>query len=209
MAESRKRKLLRSLISASPVYTVKEYKYFVYPFKGITAVRVAALHSVTELLCNKLKANQEKFTTVATVMTDGVITALPVAMRLKKDIVIARDFHYNYHDALTIQQETGYRSRRLYVARATDIQQPVVFIDAVVSTGRTALAVIDAFRQVGVSVSRVYTVVNKVEYGGESRLQQAGISFQALFDVRIAGDQIICVDHGENLDAIKRATKPL
>jgi len=204
-----KREYLRRLISASPVYMVNEYKYFVYPFKGLTPIRNVSLNYLTELLCRMLQADHEEFRTITTVMTDGVISALPVAMRLKKDLLIARDFHYNYPDAVPMQQKTGYRSRLLYIARANEIREPVVFIDAVVSTGMTALTVVDAFRELGIAISRVYTVVNKVEYEGEVRLREAGIALHALFDVRIEGNQIICVNHGENVNGIKRARQAL
>jgi adenine/guanine phosphoribosyltransferase-like PRPP-binding protein len=188
---------------------VNEYKYFVYPFKGITPIKSTSLRYLTEILCDCLSANREKARTIATVMTDGLITALPVAMRLKKDLLVARDFHYNYHDALSLQQKTGYSTRQLYVAHPNDILEPVAFIDAVVSTGQTALGIIETFRQAGLAISRVYAVVNKIEYGGEARLREAGIKFEALFDVKIQGNQVICLNREESRDVTQRAGRGL
>lgn len=204
-----KREYLRRLIGDSPVYMVNGYKYFVYPLKGITPIKDASLRYVTELLCRKLRQEQKKFKSIVTVITDGVITALPLAMRLKKDLVIARDFHYNYQDAVQIQQKTGYSTRHLYVAHANEIQQPAVFIDAVVSTGRTALGIIETFRRAGLAISRVYAVVNKIEYGGEARLRDASIKFEALFDVKIQGNQVICINREESRDVTQREGRGL
>lgn len=206
-ANDRKRAYLCRLISRSPVYVVNGYKYFVYPLKGITTIKHTSLCCVTELLSKKLRQEQENFKTIVTVITDGVITSLPVAMRLKKDLLIARDFHYNYRDAVTIHQRTGYHARPLYVAGAKEIRGPVIFVDAVVSTGMTALGVVQSLRRLGLSISSVYTVVNKAEYGGETRLREAGITFHALFDVRIEGSTVICVDHETKSIANKRQGK--
>ena len=76
-----------------PTYkTGNGYEYFVYPYKGITPINDGEIKYLADVIASKIPKDVDL---IFTVETDGIFTALPVAMAIGKPLVSARWFNCN------------------------------------------------------------------------------------------------------------------
>ncbi|MEA1900492.1 MAG: hypothetical protein U9N47_06990, partial [Thermodesulfobacteriota bacterium] len=66
-------------IAKSHNYRVGDYKYFVYPYKGLLPLNSEQVENTVLLMSEIIPSNA---TMLFTVMTDGIILGLPLAMHL-------------------------------------------------------------------------------------------------------------------------------
>lgn len=177
-------------ITKSPVYKVKEYKYFVWPYKGIFPIDPQDLEDILFLLEYLIKGDIGlDFSTIFTFMTDGEIIAIPLALRLKKRVVVARDYHYQLPDLKRFRQKTGYYEREMYFTGITSSDR-IVIVDVIVSTGGSVASVIPELNCIGCEICGVYTVVNKVSNKGAQRLEELGLKYKSLLNVEFEREKI-------------------
>jgi len=103
-------------------------------------------------------------------MTDGDLLAVPLAQRIKKPLIVARDHHYNLVDRLSFVQRTGYFRRQLYVERPRRGQK-LCLVDAIISKGGTMIAAACALRGVGCEVNGVVAAIGKSDENGLNRIR--------------------------------------
>jgi adenine/guanine phosphoribosyltransferase-like PRPP-binding protein len=179
---------LCKLIENSKVYDINGYKYFVFPFKGIFPMNCQLLKEIV----NEMKVNiSPESNKIFTFMTDGIIVALPIALEMNKSLIIARDFHYNLPNVISFLQETNYYKRKMYFTGLKESDK-IDIVDAVISSGKSILSVIDKLEKIGCEIKGIHTVVNKIDYGGSNLLKQKGYKFFSLVDVKIDDNKIIC-----------------
>ncbi len=128
---------------------------------------------------------------IFSVETDGIFTALPVAMLLCKPLVVARSFDYKMSKSFHFIQKTGYHERELYFYFDPHKVKKVAIIDCILSTGGTVKASVDLFEKLGVEVKGIYTVINKINYSNIELTNQIDGRLFSLFDVGIKGKNVI------------------
>lgn len=181
--ENVKRKL-----EAMRIYkTENGYDYFVYPYKGIVPIDDKEIKYLAEIIAHKIPKDVDL---VFTVETDGILTALPVAMLLGKPLVVARSFDYKMSKAFHFTQKTGYHEKELYFYFDLQKIKKIVIIDCILSTGGTIKAAIDLFKKLGVEVEGVYVVINKTNYSNIEFIEQIKSKLFSLFDIEIENDKI-------------------
>lgn len=179
---------LCKLIENSTVYNLGTYKYFVFPFKGIYPINQQLLKEIINLMVVNISPESNR---IFTFMTDGIIIALPIALKTNKSLVIARDFHYNLPNVTVFLQETNYYKRKMYFTGLKKSDK-IDIVDSIISSGKSILSAIDKLEKIGCEIKGVHTIVNKVDYGGSILLRQKGYRFFSLVDVKIEGNKIIC-----------------
>lgn len=164
------------------------YEYFVYPYKGITPINDGEIKYLADVIASKIPKDVDL---IFTVETDGIFTALPVAMAMGKPLVSARWFNYKMDKSFSFTQKTGYYKRKLYFYFDPKKVKKVAVIDCVLSTGGTIKTALDLFKKLGVEVVGIYTVVNKTNYSDKNFMIQIKDKLFSLFDVEIKGKRII------------------
>jgi adenine/guanine phosphoribosyltransferase-like PRPP-binding protein len=171
-----------------PTYqTDNSYKYFVYPYKGITPIDVKDIKYLAEVVASKISNNIDA---IFTVETDGIFTALPVAMILKKPLIVARSFNYKMRKSFHFTQKTGYYERELFFHFDPLKIKKIAIIDCILSTGGTVKAVLGLFAELAVEVEGVYVVVNKTNYSNVGLINSIKDKFFSLFDIEIRNKKI-------------------
>ncbi len=171
----------------SPVYevtnnggTVDSYKYFLYPFKGMSLVS-HRLNSVLGKYLAKLVAPGTEV--IVTIDSDGIGIASFVAAELDLPLIIAKSFHYNQPSIKFIQQ-AGYHLRTMYLSKAI-AGKKVAIVDCMVSTGGTVKAMIEAMQQIPeVTVTGILCVNNKSNYGAQNTTL-FGVPYTFLIETKI------------------------
>ena len=179
---------LCKLIEKSKVYDLGNYKYFVFPFKGIYPINLTLLKETVNLMKLNISSESNK---IFTFMVDGIVIALPIALETNKSLVISRDFHYNLPDINSFLQKTNYHERKMYFTGLEESDK-IEIIDAVISSGKTILSSIEELNKINCEIKGIHTVVNKVDYGGSDILKGKGYKIFSLMDVKIEGNKIIC-----------------
>lgn len=176
-------------ITNSPGYNAKEYRYFVWPYKGIFPINPEDLEDILLFLEKLIKGDIGlDFSTIFTFMTDGEIIAIPLALRLKKRVV-ARDYHYQLPDLKRFRQKTGYYEREMYFTGITSSDR-IVIVDVILSTGGSIAALLPELNRIGCEICGVYTVANKVRNGGEKRLKDLDLKCKSLLNVEFEGGKV-------------------
>jgi len=179
---------LIELIESSDVYKIEKYDYFVFPFKGIFPFDASLLEDISELLKKDMAEGDYK---IFTFMTDGIMGALPLAISLKKPLVVARDFHYNIPDVAHFVQKTKYYERDMYFSGIGDSDN-VEIVDCMVSSGGSVLNAIDKLEEIGCNILGVHSIIDKVDYGGSQKIRKRGYNFTSLLDVTIKDGKVYC-----------------
>ena len=180
--------IVKRRLEKMPTYkTENGYKYFVYPYKGITPIDDKDIKYLAETVASKISNDVDA---IFTVETDGIFTALPVAMLLSKPLIVARSFNYKMSKYLHFTQKTGYHERELFFHFDPSKIKKIAIIDCVLSTGGTIKASMDLFKALGVEVEGVYVVINKVNYSNLEFIDDIKSRFFSLFDVEIINKKI-------------------
>ena len=180
---------IKKRLEEMPTYkTGNGYEYFVYPYKGITPIDDKEIKYLAEVIASKIPKDVDL---IFTMETDGIFTALPVAMAMGKPLVSARWFNYKMDKSFSFTQKTGYHKRKLYFYFDPKKVKKVAIIDCVLSTGGTIKAALDLFKKLGVKVVGIYTVVNKTNYSNRDFISQIKNKLFSLFDIEIKGTKII------------------
>ncbi|MFA6459011.1 MAG: phosphoribosyltransferase family protein [Candidatus Paceibacterota bacterium] len=184
MFEAIKRKFEKT-----PVYkTENGYDYFVYPYKGIIPIDIEEVRYLAEAMYSKMPKDIDL---IFTVETDGIFTALPLALLSGKPIVAARTFNYKMTDLFQFTQETGYQKRELFFSFDLTKIKRIVIVDCILSTGGTLRAAENLFRKLGVEVVGIYVVANKLNYSNTEFIDQINDKLFSFFDVEIVNGSLV------------------
>ena len=180
--------IIQENIENSRVYSTNGYEYFVYPYKGITPINSAEINYLAKIISDKISKDVDL---IFTVETDGIFTALPVAMNLNKPLVVARSFDYKMPNPFHFTQKTGYHERELYFYFDPRKIKRVAIIECILSTGGTIKAVIDLLEKMNIEVGGIYTVINKINYSDVELMDNIKHKLFSLFDVKIENGKVI------------------
>jgi len=181
--------VVKRRLEKMPTYkTENGYNYFVYPYKGIIPIDNKELKYLAQIVASKISNDIDA---IFTVETDGIFTALPVAMLLNKPLIVARSFDYRMSKSFHFTQKTGYHERELFFHFDLLKIKKVAIIDCVLSTGGTIKASMDLFKKLDVEVEGVYVVVNKTNYSNIEFIHHIKDRFFSLFDIQIRNEKIL------------------
>ena len=186
-------------IEKSKIYMIKNYNYFVYPFKGIEPLTSAELLASTQML-EKLLPPSNSYDLILTFMTDGIILALPTALKLNKRLWIARDHHYHVCN-IGFDQLTGYLSRKMYLNAfwIDENQKPlrIIIVDAIISTGGTVINSVNSLSEKyneKIMLCGVYALITKPQYRGCQKIRkELEVPCKSVFSVYHNGKNLKCI----------------
>lgn len=186
---------IKEKIKNSIVYkTGDNYKYFVYPYKGINPIDPKEINYLGDIISLKIKKDVDFLFTFE---TDGIFIAYSVASILNKPLVVARKFHYNFKNPTKLVQQTGYYKRNLFFSINDCNFKKVAIIDCVYSTGGSIGAALKTFNNLNIEVVNVCVVINKINYNNSEFFRDIENKFFAVYDVEIKDNNDIRVNKSE------------
>lgn len=144
--------------------TVDAYKYFLYPFKGMSLVSHRLNAMLGRYLAKLVAPGTE---VIVTIDSDGIGIASFVAAELDLPLIIAKSFHYN-QPCVEFTQQAGYHQRTMYLPKVIAGKKAAI-VDCMISTGGTVKAMLEAMQHIpDVVVTGILCVNNKSNYRVDS-----------------------------------------
>lgn len=150
---------LRASLQDSPVVRFGDYEYFVHPITdGIPLGRPEVLDEVLTELARI--GDWSRCDKIVTAESMGFPLAAGLSLRVRKPYVFIRKRQYGLPGEVSLKQLTGYSKTDMFI---NNIQRGdrVVFVDDVISTGGTLIAIVNGLRALGAEVVDAIVVFEK------------------------------------------------
>lgn len=179
---------LRASLADCPVVRFGEYEYFVHPITdGIPLGRPDVLDEVLAELA-KL-GDWSRCDKIITAESMGFPLAAGLSLRVGRPYVFIRKRQYHLPGEVSLQQTTGYSRTDMFINNVHRGDR-VVFVDDVISTGGTLVAVVKALRTIGAEVSDVLIVFEKTRE--RQRLERdLSVRIKTLMQVDVKGGRLV------------------
>jgi adenine phosphoribosyltransferase len=150
---------LRASLKETPVVRFGDYEYFVHPITdGIPLGRPDVLDEVLTEFARI--GNWSRCDKIVTAESMGFPLASGLSLRVGKPYVFVRKRKYGLPGEVSLKKTTGYAKADMFI---NNIQRGdrIVFVDDVISTGGTLIAIVNAFRKIGAEIADVLIVFEK------------------------------------------------
>ena len=179
---------LRASLAESPVVQFGEYEYFVHPITdGIPLGRPEVLDEVlTELAKIGAWSRCDKIVTAESM---GIPLATGLSLRVGKPYVFVRKRQYGLPGEVSLKQTTGYSKTDMFINNVRRGDR-VVFVDDVISTGGTLIAIVKALRMIGAEIVDVLIVFEKTRE--KARMEkELGLRIKTLIRVDVVRGKLV------------------
>ena len=176
--------MLKKSVESCPVVKKGNYDYFVHPITdGIPKIEPWMLEEITQRIVEI--SPPENWDKIVTAEAMGIPIATALSLKTKKPMVIIRKKKYGLEGEVEVVQRTGYSEARMYIngLRGGD---RVIFVDDVVSTGGTLIAIMGALQNMGVDVRDIVVVFKKHKNLQEIE-EKIGKKIKIMLDVVVEG----------------------
>lgn len=178
--------LQKSLIN-SPIVMKGNYPYFVHPITdGIPELRKELLEEIANEILKIGNFNCDKIIT-AEAMGIPIATLLTIKTGIPFNII--RKKQYNLNGEVSVAQKTGYSSANLFI-NSLKKGEKVVFVDDVLSTGGTLIAIVKALKEIGVKIVDIIIVIEKGE--NKKKIEkEIGMKIKTLVKVEVENGKVV------------------
>src|SRR5881296_2198497 len=180
-------RLLASLAD-SPVVRFGDYDYFTHPITdGLPPGRPEVLDEVLSELARV--GDWRRCDKIVTAESMGFPLAAGLSMRVRKPYVFVRKRQYGLPGEVSLKQTTGYSKTDMFI---NNIQRGdrIVFVDDVISTGGTLLAIVKALRTIGAEIVDILIVFEKTRE--KVRMEkELGVRIQTLLQVDVVQGKLV------------------
>src|SRR3989454_3973220 len=168
---------LRASLAESPIVRFGDYEYFVHPITdGIPLGRPEVLDEVLSELVRI--GDWNRCDKIVTAESMGFPLAAGLAVRVHKPYVFVRKRRYGLPGEVSLKQTTGYSKTDMFINNIRRGDR-VVFVDDVISTGGTLLAIVKALRTLGAEIADGFIGVEKTREKGRTE-EERGNRIQTL-----------------------------
>jgi adenine phosphoribosyltransferase len=174
----------------SPTYTitdskgsVKDYKYFLYPFKNFSDTKPADEQFIAKHLADFIDKTVDYLVTFE---ADGIGITKLISVITGIPMLVCKPFHY-HQPVFSFQQKTGYFERTMHCPKLIAGKR-IAIVDCIVSTGGTVKGFLEALdkEDMVTEVEGVYAVVNKTNYQEPNIF--GTLKYRSLFNVIVEDD---------------------
>jgi adenine phosphoribosyltransferase len=179
---------LRASLADSPVVRFGDYEYFVHPITdGLPLGQPEVLDEVLSELARI--GDWTRCDKIVTAESMGFPLAAGLSMRVRKPYVFIRKRRYGLPGEVSLKQTTGYSKADMFIngIRRGD---RVVFVDDVISTGGTLLAIGKALRGLGAEIADVLIVFEKTREKARTE-KELGVRIQTLLKVDVVQGKLV------------------
>ena len=179
---------LRASLKDTPVVQFGDYEYFVHPITdGIPLGRPEVLEEVLTELARI--GNWSRCDKIVTAESMGFPLAAGLSLRVRKPYVFIRKRGYGLPGEISLKKATGYAKTDMFI---NNIQRGdrVVFVDDVISTGGTLIAIVNAVRKIGAEIADVLIVFEKTRE--KPRMEkELGLKIKTLLPVDVVKGRLV------------------
>src|SRR5213083_2790112 len=179
---------LRASLADAPVVRFGDYEYFVHPITdGIPLGRPEVLDEVLSELVRI--GDWKRCDTIVTAESMGFPLAAGLSMRVHKPYVFVRKRQYGLPGEVSLKQTTGYSKTDMFINNIRRGDR-VVFVDDVISTGGTLLAIVKALRTIGAEIVDILIVFEKTRE--KVRMEkELGVRMQTMLQVDVVRGKLV------------------
>lgn len=175
--------LLKKSLREAPVIRRGEYNYFIHPLTdAIPRITPKLLDEVADCI---IRHSDTKVDSILTMEAMGIHIATAVSQKTGLPFNIVRKREYGLPGEVVLDQSTGYSKGKMYI-NAVKKGDRILVVDAVISTGGTLVAVLNALKKIGAKVSDVVCVI---ERGDGVRIVKEKTGFDVKTLVKIEVDK--------------------
>src|SRR5438309_8759345 len=150
---------LRASLKDCPIVRFGDYEYFVHPITdGIPLGRPDLLDEVLAELARI--GDWSRCDKIVTAESMGFPLAAGFSMRVRKPYVFVRKRQYGLPGEVSLKQTTGYSRTDMFINNIRGGDR-IVFVDDVISTGGTLVAIVKALRTIGAEILDILIVFEK------------------------------------------------
>jgi len=179
---------LRASLADSPVVRFGDYDYFIHPITdGLPLGRPEVLDEVLSELARV--GDWRRCDKIVTAESMGFPLAAGLSMRVRKPYVFIRKRRYGLPGEVSLKQTTGYSKGDMFINGIASGDR-VVFVDDVISTGGTLLAIGKALRGLGAEIADVLIVFEKTRE--KARIEkELGVRIKTLLKVQVVQGKLV------------------
>ena len=179
---------LRASLADSPVVRFGDYDYFIHPITdGLPLGRPEVLDEVLSELARI--GDWRRCDKIVTAESMGFPLAAGLSMRVRKPYVFIRKRRYGLPGEVSLKQTTGYSKGDMFI-NGIGRGDRVVFVDDVISTGGTLLAIGKALRGLGAEIADVLIVFEKTRE--KARIEEElGVRIKTLLKVQVVQGKLV------------------
>ncbi len=179
---------LRASLAESPIVRFGEYEYFVHPITdGIPLGRPEVLDEVLSELARI--GDWSRCDKIVTAESMGFPLAAGLSMRVRKPYVFVRKRQYGLPGEVSLKQTTGYSKTDMFINNIRGGDR-IVFVDDVISTGGTLVAIVKALRTIGAEIADVLIVFEKTR--DKARFEKdLGVRIKTLLKVDVVQGKLV------------------
>jgi len=179
---------LRASLAESPIVRFGDYEYFVHPITdGIPLGRPEVLDEVLSELVRI--GDWNRCDKIVTAESMGFPLAAGLSMRVHKPYVFVRKRQYGLAGEVSLKQATGYSKTDMFINNIHRGDR-VVFVDDVISTGGTLLAIVKAMRTLGAEIADILIVFEKTRE--KARMEkELGLRIKTLLKVDVVRGKLV------------------
>lgn len=179
---------LRASLAESPIVRFGEYEYFVHPITdGIPLGRPEVLDEVLSELARI--GDWSRADKIVTAESMGFPLAAGLSLRVRKPYVFVRKRQYGLPGEVSLKQTTGYSKTDMFINNVRRGDR-IVFVDDVISTGGTLIAIVKALRAIGAEIADILIVFEKTR--DKARMEkELGVRIKTLLKVDVVQGKLI------------------
>lgn len=178
---------LRGSLEGCPVVRFGEYPYFVHPITdGIPLGSPALFDEVVQEIARVGTWDCDKIVSAESM---GFPLAAAVAVLVDRPYVFLRKRRYGLPGEVSVAQVTGYGKADLFINHVFPGDR-LVFVDDVISTGGTLLAVARAFQAIGARLVDVIIVFEKTRERARFE-DEIGVRIKTLLKIDIVDGKVV------------------
>jgi adenine phosphoribosyltransferase len=179
---------LRASLKETPVVRFGDYEYFVHPITdGLPLGRPEVLDEVLTELARI--GNWSRCDKIVTAESMGFPLAAGLSLRVGKPYVFIRKREYGLPGEVSLKKTTGYAKADMFINNIRRGDR-VVFVDDVISTGGTLIAIVNAFRKIGAEIADVLIVFEKTRE--KSRMEkELALKIKTLLRVDVVKGKLV------------------
>ncbi len=179
---------LRASLAESPIVRFGDYEYFVHPITdGIPLGRPEVLDEVLSELVRI--GDWNRCDKIVTAESMGFPLAAGLSMRVHKPYVFVRKRQYGLPGEVSLKQTTGYSKTDMFINNIRRGDR-VVFVDDVISTGGTLLAIVKGMRTLGAEIADILIVFEKTRE--KARMEkELGVRIKTLLKVDVVQGKLV------------------
>lgn len=179
---------LRASLRDCPVVRFGDYEYFVHPITdGIPLGRPEVLDEVLTELARI--GDWKRCDKIVTAESMGFPLAAGLSLRVHKPYVFIRKRQYGLPGEVSLKQLTGYSKTDMFINNIHKGDR-VVFVDDVISTGGTLIAIVKALRALGAEIADALVVFEKTRE--KARMErELGLTIKTLLQVDVVKGRLV------------------